>query len=75
MMESLLRCERCKGNLASTGQEPFRYECVSCGQNFFLTLRLDPVEPRHRDIRMLEAHHAERSPAPTDGGDVPSERS
>lgn len=75
MIDGLMRCERCKDLLASTGQEPYRFECVSCGQNYFLTFRLEPVEPRRRVVPLLEGYHAERRPASTDGGEVPSEGS
>ncbi len=39
-----MRCTHCpNGDLERSGQEPHRYVCSACGQNFFLVMRLEPV--------------------------------
>jgi len=40
-----LRCTHCRGLLAASGQEPYRVICDKCGQNFFVVLRVEPVDP------------------------------
>lgn len=42
---SYARCLRCKAGLGPSGQEPYRYICTKCGQNYFVALQLVPVEP------------------------------
>lgn len=39
----LLRCARCNGHLESSGREPFRFVCPSCGQHYFVVLQMVPV--------------------------------
>ena len=56
--ESLMRCSTCRGLLAQSGLEPHRYICSSCGQNFFLVMRLVPVEPLHRPALLEEGKDA-----------------
>ena len=46
----LMRCTQCKGLLQASGQEPHRVICGKCGQNYFVTLQIVPVEPAHRPL-------------------------
>ena len=41
-----MRCLQCKGVLQASGQEPYRFVCGDCGQNFVAVLQLMPVDPR-----------------------------
>jgi hypothetical protein len=38
-------CLRCRGLLLPTGQEPHRFVCEHCGQNYLVVLQLVPVDP------------------------------
>ncbi len=41
-----MRCAHClNGDLERSGQEPHRYVCAGCGQNFFLIMSLVPTAP------------------------------
>jgi predicted nucleic acid-binding Zn-ribbon protein len=44
----MMRCTRtgCGGVLGQSGQEVFRMICGQCGQNYFVRLVLEPVEPK-----------------------------
>ncbi len=40
-----LRCLRCRGfNLARSGKEAYRHECLDCGQHYFAVMQLVPVD-------------------------------
>ena len=53
----VMRCLRCKGMLERSGQEPHRYECIKCRQNFILIMQLIPVDS---DRPVLVEAHAQR---------------
>ena len=59
MTESLMLCLRCRGHLAPSGQEPHRFVCEKCGQNFLVVMSLVPVDPV-RLPALPEAADAER---------------
>jgi len=44
----LMRCTQtgCGGVLGQSGQEVFRMVCGFCGQNYFVRLVLEPVDPK-----------------------------
>lgn len=44
----MMRCTRtgCAGVLGQSGQEVFRMICGQCGQNYFVRLVIEPVEPK-----------------------------
>lgn len=42
---NVMQCLRCRGRLEPSGSEPHRHVCSNCGQNYFLVLRLVPVDP------------------------------
>lgn len=44
-MGASMRCLLCKSVLQASGQEPYRYVCSSCGQNFIAVFQLMPVDP------------------------------
>lgn len=48
----LMRCTRtgCVGVLGQSGQEVFRMICGQCGQNYFVRLVIEPVEPKAQNI-------------------------
>lgn len=41
--EGIMRCAACRGRLGSSGREVYRYVCGTCGQHYFLEMRLVPV--------------------------------
>ena len=45
MSDGLMLCLRCRGHLAPSGQEPHRFICEKCGQNFLAVMLLIPVDP------------------------------
>lgn len=51
-----IRCQRCKGQLLSSGVEVHRYICQSCGQNYHAVLYFDPVEPINRSQELLSSN-------------------
>jgi hypothetical protein len=53
--EAHMRCLHCKHPLEASGQEPYRYVCSACGQNFVAVMQLVPVEP----LRPLQLPAAE----------------
>lgn len=57
-----LACLRCKdrSRLQRTGREPYRLECPTCGQNYFVVMQLIPVPSDDRP--MLGEPSAESSP-------------
>jgi hypothetical protein len=44
----LMRCISCRSFLMQSGEEPHRFVCSTCGQNYHLTVRLEPVAPLRR---------------------------
>lgn len=56
----LMRCSGCRGQLEPSGQEPSRFICSDCGQNFHLVMQLVPVEPLHRPALLESGDNAER---------------
>jgi hypothetical protein len=45
----MMRCTRTgctTGMLGPSGQEPYRLICGQCGQNYFVKLTVEPVEPK-----------------------------
>lgn len=42
---SLTVCLQCKSRLEPSGQEPYRFVCPCCGQNYVLVAQLVPTEP------------------------------
>ena len=48
--EGSMWCTQCRGHLVSSGQEPHRFVCEECGQNFLAILQLVPVEPARRPL-------------------------
>lgn len=55
-----LRCLRCRSfNLARTGKEPYRHECLDCGQHYFVVMQLVPV-PAPSKFPLLESPVAEQ---------------
>src|SRR6185369_16378200 len=57
-----LRCLRCRSlNLARTGKEPYRHECLDCGQHYFVVMQLVPV-PTPSKSPLLESPVAEQCP-------------
>ena len=57
----MMICTLCKGCLEVSGQEPYRYICSKCGQNFILRMELLPVEPL-RPRELPETVNVEFSP-------------
>jgi hypothetical protein len=43
---ALMRCNGCGSDLAPSGQEPHRFICTKCGQNYLAVMQLVPVPPR-----------------------------
>lgn len=41
-----MTCLRCRGVLHPSGQEPHRFVCSKCGQNFLAVFQIIPVPPR-----------------------------
>lgn len=60
MPESLMVCPQCRVRLVVSGQEPNRYVCEKCGQNFLLCMTLVPVPPVHA-MALLENNDANTS--------------
>lgn len=56
----MMRCTRsgCTGTLGQSGQEVYRMICPVCGQNYFVRLVLEPVEPKQAPL-LLPRDHAE----------------
>jgi hypothetical protein len=44
----LMRCSVCHSFLTQSGQEPHRFVCPKCGQNYHLIVNLVPVDPLRR---------------------------
>lgn len=44
----VMRCSGCRAQLVPSGQEPTRFICEACGQNFQAVMHLVPVEPLNR---------------------------
>ena len=57
---SLMRCSSCRNQLSVSGQEPHRFICSGCGQNFHLVMQLVPVEPLRRPPMLGSGEDAER---------------
>jgi len=47
---SLMRCIQCRGLLQPSGQEPHRFVCEKCGQNYLAVFQLVAVEPARRPL-------------------------
>ncbi len=45
ILTGMMRCARCKAPIQPSGQEPYRFICVSCNQNYLASFSLIPVEP------------------------------
>ena len=41
----MMVCLRCRHALVPSGQEPHRFVCSDCGQNYFAVMQLVPTEP------------------------------
>jgi len=44
----LMRCSKDRATLVQSGQEPHRFVCEACGQNYMVVMQLVPVEPLRR---------------------------
>ena len=44
----LMRCTKDRALLIQSGQEPTRFICELCGQNYMVAMQLVPVEPLRR---------------------------
>jgi len=44
----LMRCTKDRAFLVQSGQEPTRFVCEACGQNYMVAMQLVPVEPLRR---------------------------
>ena len=53
--ESVMVCPQCRARLVTSGQEPNRYICEKCGQDFLLCMTLVPVPPA-RPLVLLETN-------------------
>jgi len=43
-----MRCSKDRSTLVQSGQEPHRFVCEACGQNYLVVMQLVPVEPLRR---------------------------
>lgn len=44
----MMRCTADRSILVQSGQEPHRFVCDVCGQNYMVVMQLVPVEPLRR---------------------------
>jgi len=47
-LTGLMRCSKDRASLIQSGQEPHRFVCEVCGQNYLAVMQLVPVEPLRR---------------------------
>lgn len=58
----MMRCIRTgctTGMLGPSGQEPYRFICGKCGQNYFVKLTVEPVEPKQIPLILPPVGRAE----------------
>lgn len=51
----VLKCLRCRGQLAKSGKEPTRLVCEKCGQEYHAVLHLQPIDPKPESLPELDA--------------------
>lgn len=60
--QGILRCLRCSSlDIVRSGKEPYRHECVGCGQHYIVVLQLVPVAAPDRP-HLLESPVVEPGP-------------
>lgn len=53
-LKGVMCCLRCRGRLVPTGQEPYRFECERCKQQYNAVFQLVPVDSKPEPL--LEQH-------------------
>ena len=57
-----MRCTKDRSALVQSGQEPHRFVCEKCGQNYMVVMQIVAVEPLRPLQLASENPLAERSP-------------